>query len=250
MKSYKLVLDLSATLYAFGLTLSSRTATATLIFGGSSRLVISWRDPLALPESPTASLSASPNTIEEGQSTFASNATKAEIDGIGNMRANGSQQASPTDSTTYTLTVQRTGGTQMATARVTVVAPPPSPPPEPCSPIEEELFYQNVKDIYFDYDKADIRADQQGALQVDINFLNQHPNTHFVVEGHSDECGSTEYNLPLDDNRASAVKKALTPRGPRDNVKTMNYGKEKPFCAESNEWSWSQNRREQFVYQK
>ena len=206
------------------------------------------------PAAPTASLSANPNTVEKGQSTTlsweTSNATDVSIDGVGAVQASGSQQVTPADSTTYTLTAKGAGGTQTATARVTVTTPPPPPPPPP-SPTEEELFAQNVQDVYFDYDKADIRADQQSALQGDIAFLKQHPNIHFTVEGHCDERGSTEYNLGLGDNRANAVKNALTQGGvSASSIKTFSYGKEKPFCTESNESCWQQNRRGHFVYQK
>jgi peptidoglycan-associated lipoprotein len=203
---------------------------------------------------PTASLSANPNTVQNGQSTTlsweTSNATDVSIGGIGAVQPTGSQQVTPADSTTYTLTAKGPGGTQTATARVTVTAPPPPPPPA-VGPTEEELFAQNVQDIYFDYDKGDIRADQQTALQGDIDFLKQHPSIHFTVEGHCDERGSTEYNLGLGDNRANAVKNALTHGGvSAGSIKTISYGKEKPFCTESSEACWQQNRRGHFVYQK
>jgi peptidoglycan-associated lipoprotein len=206
------------------------------------------------PAAPTASLTANPDTIEKGQSTTltwqTSNATDASIDGIGAVQPNGSQQVSPGDSTTYHLTAKGPGGTQEATARVTVNAPPPPPPPAP-SPTEEELFARSVKDVFFDYDKYDVRADQQAALQGDIDFLKQHPGVHFTVEGHCDERGSTEYNLALGDNRANAVRNALVQGGvAADHIRTISYGKEKPFCSESNEQCWQQNRRGHFVYQK
>jgi peptidoglycan-associated lipoprotein len=199
-------------------------------------------------------LSANPETIQTGQSTTltwqTSNATDISIDGIGAVQASGSQQVSPATSTTYTLTAKGAGGTQTATARVTVTTPPPPPPP-PAGPTDEELFAQNVKDIYFDYDKADIRADQQSMLQADIDFLKQHPSIHFIVEGHCDERGSTEYNLALGDNRANSVKTALVQGGVgADNAKTISYGKEKPFCTDHTEDCWQQNRRGHFVYQK
>ena len=172
------------------------------------------------------------------------------IDGVGAVQASGSQSVTPSDSTTYTLTAKGAGGTQQATARVTVTTPPPPPPPA-AGPSEEELFSQNIKDIYFDYDKSDIRADQQSAIQADIAFLQQHPNIHFIVEGHCDERGSTEYNLALGDNRASSVKNALVSAGvSADRVKTVSYGKEKPFCTEHNEQCWQQNRRGHMVYSK
>src|ERR1700758_2727583 len=151
------------------------------------------------PPAPTASLSANPNSIDKGMSTTltwqTTMATDVSIDGIGAVQPNGSQQVTPSDSTTYPLTAKGAGGTQQATARVTVNAPPPPPPPP--SATEEELFSQNVKDIYFDYDRSEIRPDQQSALQGDIAFLKQHPSINFTIEGHCDERGSTEYNLAL-----------------------------------------------------
>jgi len=206
------------------------------------------------PPSPTASISVSPDTIEKGQSATLSwqttNATDVSIDGIGAVQANGSQQVSPADSTTYHLTAKGAGGTQEATTRLTVTQPPPPPPPTP-SPSDEDLFGQNIKDIYFDYDKSDIRPDQQAAMQGDAGFLNQHTNINFTVEGHCDERGSTEYNLALGDRRANSVKEALVAAGvSADRIKTISYGKEKPFCLEHNEECWQQNRRGHFVYQK
>jgi peptidoglycan-associated lipoprotein len=116
---------------------------------------------------------------------------------------------------------------------------------------EEQMFAQNVKDIYFDYDKSDVRGDQQAVIQADAAFLQQHPNVTFTVEGHCDERGSTEYNLALGDSRASAVKNALVSAGvSADRVKTTSLGKERPFCTESNESCWQQNRRGHFVYSK
>ena len=206
------------------------------------------------PPAPTASISVNPNSIQAGQSASltwqTSNATDVSIDGIGAVQPNGSQSVSPTDSTTYHLTAKGSGGTQEATARLTVAAAAPPPPPT-ASVTDEDLFSQSVKDVYFDYDKADIRGDQQSSVQSDAQFLNQHANFNFTVEGHCDERGSTEYNLALGDQRASAVKNALTASGISANrIKTISYGKEKPFCTESNEACWQQNRRGHLVYQK
>src|ERR1700675_1124898 len=117
--------------------------------------------------SPTASISANPNSVDKGQSTTltwqTTNATDVSIDGIGAVQPNGSQQVTPADSTTYHLVAKGAGGTQEATARVTVNAPPPPPPPA-ASLTEEELFARNVKDVFFDYDSEAIRPDQQSAI--------------------------------------------------------------------------------------
>ena len=210
--------------------------------------------PPPAPPSPTASLSANPNTLEKGQSTTltwqTTNATDVNIDGIGAVDANGSRQVTPADSTTYHLIAKGAGGTQEATARVTVSAAPPPPPPPP-SLTDEQMFAQNVKDIYFDYDKYDVRMDQQASLQGDASFLKQHPNIRITLEGHCDERGSTEYNLALGSNRADTVKNALVQAGvPGNRIKTISYGKEKPFCTAPNESCWQENRRGHFVYEK
>jgi peptidoglycan-associated lipoprotein len=205
--------------------------------------------------SPTASISVSPDTIQQGQSSTlswqTSNATDVSIDGIGAVQPSGSQSVSPSSSTTYHLVAKGAGGTQDATTRLTVTQPPPPPPPPSAGPSEEDLFGRTIRDIYFDYDKSNIRADQQASIQTDAQFLNQHPNINFTVEGHCDERGSTEYNLALGDQRAASVKSALISAGVAANrIKTISYGKEKPFCMEHTEQCWQENRRGHFVYQK
>jgi peptidoglycan-associated lipoprotein len=210
--------------------------------------------PPPAPPAPTASIAVNPNTVQAGQSASltwqTSNATDVSIDGIGAVQPNGSQSVAPTDSTTYHLVAKGAGGSQEATARLTVTQAPPPPPPT-ANVTDEDLFSQNVKDVYFDYDKSDVRGDQQSSVQADAQFFSQHQNMNFTVEGHCDERGSTEYNLALGDQRASAVKSALTAAGvSASRIKTISYGKEKPFCTESNEACWQQNRRGHLVYQK
>jgi peptidoglycan-associated lipoprotein len=107
----------------------------------------------------------SPDTIQAGGSASltwqTSNATDVSIDGIGAVQASGTQQVSPSASTTYHLTAKGSGGTQDASTRLTVTQPPPPPPPTTAGPSEEDLFGSTVKDVYFDYDKSDLRGDQQ-----------------------------------------------------------------------------------------
>ncbi len=203
---------------------------------------------------PTASISVSPDTIQPGQSSTlswqTSGATDVSIDGIGAVQASGSQQVTPTASMTYHLVAKGAGGTQEATTRLTVT-PPPQPMAAAPSTTEEDLFGQSIKDVYFDYDKSDVRPDQHAVIQADAQFLGQHSGINFTVEGHCDSRGSTEYNLALGDQRASAVKSALTAAGvSASRIKTISYGKEKPFCMEENESCWQQNRRGHLVYQK
>lgn len=149
------------------------------------------------------------------------------------------------------------------------VVPPPPPPPAAAPTVaqaakpaaaqpapakattpaltEDELFAKSVKDVYFDYDKSGLRSDQASAAQNDAGFLSQHPEVKVVIEGHCDDRGSEVYNLALGDSRANAVKNALLAEGvSEDRVKTVSYGKEKPFCAQDNEQCWQQNRRDHF----
>ncbi len=204
------------------------------------------------PPAPTASLSANPNVIEQGQSTTLSwrteNATDVSLEGMGPVEANGSHGMTPSESTSYRLIAKGPGGTQEATARVTVTVPPPPPM---AGPGDEEMFAQNLKDVFFDYDKYDIRPDAASQIAANAAFLAQHPNIRFLIEGHCDERGSTEYNLGLGDNRANSTKEALVKAGVgADRIRIISYGKEKPFCTESNEQCWQQNRRGHLVYQK
>jgi len=207
----------------------------------------------------TVTLTAEPSTIDKGQSVTLSwssqNATDLDLEpGVGKVQASGSSSVTPQDSTTYTLTATGPGGTQSATARVTVTIPPPPPPP-PAAPqiTDDQLFEQNVKDAYFDYDKADIRADAQTALTGDADFLKQHQSIKFTIEGKCDDRGSEEYNLALGDKRATAAKNFLVNAGvSADSISTISYGKSRPVtsCDQSakTEDCWQQNRVDHFHY--
>jgi peptidoglycan-associated lipoprotein len=172
------------------------------------------------------------------------NATETTISGIGVVAKSGTQSVILTESTTYTLTAKGPGGTVEANTRVTVNRPPSKPAPAPPSMTEEELFAQNIRDVYFDYDKYDLRSGDSSTVDRDATFLKQHADMKIVIEGHCDDRGSAEYNLALGENRAEALKKALVIDGVDANrLRVVSLGKEKPFCTEDNEQCWQQNRR-------
>jgi peptidoglycan-associated lipoprotein len=207
------------------------------------------------PAAPTCTLTAEPSTIEKGQSATLSwssqNATDLNLQpGPGKVEAQGSTSVSPTESTTYTLNITGPGGSSSCTARVTVTTPPPPPPPPPApAPSDEELFNQTVKDAYFDFDKSNIRPDAEQALTADADFLKQHTNIKFTIEGHCDERGSEEYNLGLGDRRATAAKNFLANLGvAADRMTTISYGKDRPVCTEHNEECWQKNRRAHLAF--
>ncbi len=202
---------------------------------------------------PTVTLSAAPTSMERGQSSTltwdSANATNVSVDqGIGDVSTSGSRTVSPSASTTYSITAKGEGGTATATARITVTAPPPPTPPAPVGPSVEELFQEKVRDIYFDYDKSDIRDDAKPILAANSEFLKQNPSIRFSVEGHCDERGSEEYNIGLGDRRATATKEYLATLGiSADRINTISYGKEKPQCTEKTEECYQKNRRSHFV---
>jgi len=235
----------------FGLALA--LAAALAVSGcGQKKVATPPPPPPPPPPAPTATLTANPNTINAGQSSTltwsTTNATDIQIDGVGKVGASGTVQVVPSESTTYRLVAKNQSGTQESTARVTV-NPPPAPPPPPSTAGDAQLFMDNMTDIFFDYDSYDISGQYTSTLQKDAGFLRAHPNIRFTIEGHCDERGSTEYNLALGDNRALAAKNALIAMGiSADRIKTISYGKEKPFCTESTEACWQQNRRAHFVY--
>ncbi|HKD79435.1 MAG TPA: peptidoglycan-associated lipoprotein Pal [Candidatus Angelobacter sp.] len=204
-------------------------------------------------KAPTATLTANPPQIQSGQSATLTwsteNATDVALDG-NKVDPSGSQTVSPTQTTTYHLTAKGAGGTQEATAQVAVAAAPtptPTPAPTPAPITDEQLFAQTLTDVYFDYDKADLRPDGAQMLARAAQQVKQ-KGWKVQIEGNADERGSTEYNLALGERRADAAKQALIQGGvSADSIKTISYGKEKPQCTESNEDCWQKNRRDHFT---
>ncbi len=103
-------------------------------------------------------------------------------------------------------------------------------------------------DVFFDYQKDQIRDDGRNVLQQDAMWLAKHPSTRINIEGHCDERGTAEYNLALGSRRAQAVRDYLVTLGvSSDRLNVMSYGKEAPFCTGDGETCWSQNRRDHFI---
>jgi peptidoglycan-associated lipoprotein len=204
---------------------------------------------------PTVTLNASPSSIQSGGTvtlTWSStNATDLDLQpGIGKVAPQGKTSTTVTDSTTYTITATGPGGSTTATASVSVAAAQ-APEPQAVQPGIAELFSQNIKDAYYDFNKADVRADAREALTKDAEFLRSYPQVRVTIEGYCDERGSTEYNLGLGERRSQAAKNYLISLGiSADRIDTVSWGKERPFCSEHTEACWQQNRRGHLVYQK
>lgn len=103
----------------------------------------------------------------------------------------------------------------------------------------------SLSTIYFNYDRSNVREDQQSALDENAQKLREYqPEDMVVVEGHADERGTIEYNLALGERRAQAVKTYLVDAGVADSrIETVSFGEEKPAVMGSDESAWSQNRR-------
>ncbi len=105
-----------------------------------------------------------------------------------------------------------------------------------------------LKDIYFDFDRADLRADARETLKANADWLKKNPTATVQIEGHCDERGTAEYNLALGARRAQSAKDYLVTLGiPEQRLSTVSYGQELPVCTEHNEDCWQKNRHDRFV---
>ncbi len=105
-----------------------------------------------------------------------------------------------------------------------------------------------LSDAFFDYNQNVLREDAKQALQQDARWLARWPETRIQIDGHCDERGTPEYNLALGERRAEVVRDYLTSLGiSGDRMKTRSLGREDPFCRDTGESCWAQNRRDHFV---
>lgn len=105
-----------------------------------------------------------------------------------------------------------------------------------------------LKDIYFEFDRYDLRGDARDVLKANADWLKQNPSATVEIEGHCDERGTAEYNLALGAKRAQSAKDYLTTLGvDAQRLSTISYGQEIPVCSEHTEECWQKNRHDRFV---
>ena len=110
---------------------------------------------------------------------------------------------------------------------------------------------RDLVDVYFDFDKYDIRPRDAEILSANARWLRANPNTAVLIEGHCDARGTDEYNLSLGDRRAKSVVAYLTAQGiAPTRLVTISYGKERPQCSENSEACWAKNRRAHFLVKR
>lgn len=113
---------------------------------------------------------------------------------------------------------------------------------DPASPLSQRI-------IYFDYDSNDIKPEYQSTLMAHGEFLLQNSDYKVIVEGHTDERGTHEYNIGLGERRAQSVQRVLMLMGLQDaQVETISYGKQKLVDSANTEGAHSLNRRAVLVY--
>lgn len=139
-----------------------------------------------------------------------------------------------------------------------VVEPTPVPPVADSTPawltkdLESitETAYQKglLGDVYFDFDKFDLKPEARDRLAKNADFLKENSDFTLTLEGHCDERGTNEYNLALGEKRTNAAKDYLASLGvPASRIRTISYGEERPVCREGREDCWWQNRRAHFL---
>jgi len=138
---------------------------------------------------------------------------------------------------------------------VTRPAPPAETPVRPAAPIAPAVPGAQpapaavpLQDIFFDFDKSNIRDDQRAALNQDVSWLKGNPAAKITIEGHADERGTNEYNLALGERRAKATRDYLVAAGvDTARISIVSYGEERPFVLGHDESAWKWNRRAHFV---
>jgi len=116
-------------------------------------------------------------------------------------------------------------------------------------PLDNPQSILSSRVIYFEFDSASIRNEDRAAIQAHAQYLSQHSSASVVLEGHTDERGSREYNIALGEQRAKAVRQLLLFQGAvASQLQTVSYGEENPAAIGHDEDAWQQNRRVEITY--
>ena len=105
-----------------------------------------------------------------------------------------------------------------------------------------------LNDIYFDFDKYEIRSADARTLDTNAAWLKSNAGMLVLIEGHCDERGTNEYNIALGERRAKATMNYLISQGvAQSRVSIISYGEERPVCTDHNEACWAKNRHAHFL---
>lgn len=102
----------------------------------------------------------------------------------------------------------------------------------------------DLKTVHFDFDKSNLTSAALETLKENAKYLKDNSELKVTIEGHTDNRGTSEYNLSLGQRRATKVKEYYVKLGVAgDRIETTSYGREKPIDTDNNESAWSKNRR-------
>ncbi|AGW91536.1 MULTISPECIES: peptidoglycan-associated lipoprotein Pal [Cupriavidus] len=105
------------------------------------------------------------------------------------------------------------------------------------------------RSVYFDFDSYSVKSDYQGMLTEHAKYLGSNKGRKILIQGNTDERGTSEYNLALGQKRAEAVRRSLGSMGvPDGQMEAVSLGKEKPKATGHDEASWAENRRADINY--
>jgi peptidoglycan-associated lipoprotein len=126
-------------------------------------------------------------------------------------------------------------------------APAPAPAPGARPSPKEFVTVSELKDVFFDFDKYDVRPGDAKILDANATWLKSNDNL-VLIEGHCDERGTNEYNLALGERRAKSTMNYLVSQGIQaSRITIISYGEERPVCTEKTEDCWAKNRRAHFL---
>jgi outer membrane protein OmpA-like peptidoglycan-associated protein len=127
------------------------------------------------------------------------------------------------------------GGTASASVTIQVTPPPP---------VVELTF----EDVYFDFDRSTLRPEALRLLDDAIAKLQANPARNIIIEGHTCNIGTAEYNLALGERRANSVREYLTSHGvAASRLESRSYGEERPKYDNAREETRRLNRRAALV---
>jgi OmpA-OmpF porin, OOP family len=213
------------------------------------------------PPPAACTLTASPAEIEKGKSstlTFTTSGTvkSATLDGAEVPVTGATKTVSPTATTCYIAECTGVGGTQRASATVTIKSPtPPPPPPPPAAtpppppPAAPKVLDKMTIHVNFDFDKSNIRKADEAELKKAIEFVKKYPNANVKIEGHTDSIGTEKYNLRLSERRANAVANYLIENGAvkKSDISSTGYGKTRPIADNKTAKGRAENRRAEIL---
>ena len=135
---------------------------------------------------------------------------------------------------------------QSDTPTAATTTPAPSSTARPA--VQDFAAVPELVDVFFDFDKYDIRPGDAKTLDANANWLKSNSSHLVLIEGHCDERGTNEYNLALGERRAKSTMNYLVSQGVQANrITIISYGEERPQCTEHNEACWAKNRRAHFL---